>query len=181
MLTKEDSKYDEIAAAKPQNTANWAWDLSVNSQQIGFSYDNRRATLKGRPCTVRSPFWKSGRHIVNIKIHIGGHIGIGIVDKEFNIGVGNWIGEDEHSYGTWDDSPAFHANDDLPVTNELTVKQGDIVTVDVDLDNHTLNWAINGQYLSIDDTVTGIPKHVALAASLWEKEESIEIIQYIQK
>eukprot|EP01084_Bolivina_argentea_P084877 153460_1 len=49
MLTKEDSKYDEIAAAKPQNTANWAWDLSVNSQQIGFSYDNRRATLKGRP------------------------------------------------------------------------------------------------------------------------------------
>eukprot|EP01083_Nonionella_stella_P317592 1157314_1 len=109
-------------------------------------------------------------------------MGVGIVDKTFNIAPGNYLGQDKHSYGTWDtDSVACHATENLPVIHKLKVKQGDIVTVDVNLYNYTLNWAINGQYLSTDDTATGIPKEVALAASLWTSNESIEIIQYIQK
>ena len=132
-----------------------------------------------KSCTIRGPFWRNGRHIINVKIHKCGHVGVGIVDKAFQIGEGHWLGEDIHSWGTWDNDN-HHQGKKMyfNVEHKLKVKTGDVVTVDVDLYNHVLNWAINGQYLSSDDIALNIPKQVALAASLWNGGDSVEIVQY---
>ena len=41
-----------------------------------------------------------------------------------------------------------------------------MVTVDVDLNEKTLNWAINAQYLSVEDVATSTSQEIAFAASI---------------
>ena len=109
-------------------------------------------------------------------------MGIGIIDKGKDISPGNWIGSCKNSYGTWDrdEYMAYHAGKTLDVTHKIKIKQGDIVTVDLNCNTKTLNWAINGQYLSIQDQYVGIATPAAVAASLWKEKEKIEIIQSIR-
>ena len=62
----------------------------------------------------------------------------------------------KQSYGTWDISSgcvAYHQAC-LPVQRTLKFKSGDTVTVDINLNDYTLNWAINGVFLSDGDTAT---------------------------
>ena len=157
------------------------WDLSVNNAYIEYSNNYHTAKLKQKSTiTIRGPFWKSGRHIVHFKMHKVGHDGVGIINKAYDISEGQWIGSNKNSYGTWDTTSgcvAYH-NGGLPVDRKLKFKQGDIVTVDIDLNDYTLNWAINGIFLSDGDTATNIPKQVAFAASLSQQGDCIEIIDY---
>eukprot|EP00483_Globobulimina_turgida_P009326 UN09345 len=155
------------------------WDLSVNQEHIGYGNGNRKAILTGKPCTIRGPFWRYGRHVINIKIHKCGHVGIGIVDKAFQIAAGHWLGEGKHSWGTLDNLNHHQGKKMFfNVDYQLQVKTGDVVTVDVDLNNNVLNWAINGQYLSANDIAFNIPNQVAVAASLWNVGDCVEIIQH---
>ena len=157
------------------------WDLSVNENYIEYSNNYHSATLKEKKTvTMRGPFWKSGRHIIHFKIHKVSHGGVGIVSKAYDISPDNWIGKDKQSYGTWDISSgcvAYHQAC-LPVQRTLKFKSGDTVTVDINLNDYTLNWAINGVFLSDGDTATNIQKQVAFAATLTAKDSCIEIIGY---
>eukprot|EP01084_Bolivina_argentea_P070259 127743_1 len=169
--------------------ASLTWDLAVNSKHIQYTNENHTATATTTQYIARGPFWRSGRHIVNIKLHKSECTGIGIVDKAFTIAKrqtdGASIGQDTHSYGLWSGT-AYHwccHNWSYQTKKNLLpenpgMKTGDIVTIDVDLDKKILNWAINGQYLAVNDIATNIPNQVAIAAVFWIKGDSAEIIQY---
>ena len=154
------------------------WDIAVNHKSIKYTNNNTRACVIGEKCTVRTPFFDKGRHIVNLKVPVLVHSGVGAISKVFNIQSGNWIGRDVHSFGTWDDVVAYHNNKMLTVTHQTKLKAGDMVTVDLDLSKQTLNWAVNGQYLSKNDIATDIPTPIAIAATLWNKGDTVQIIQY---
>eukprot|EP01083_Nonionella_stella_P158138 514315_1 len=168
-----------------ENQYNYAipkWDLSVNNKYIEYSNNFHTAKLREGKCiTIRGPFWKSGRHIVHFKMHKVGHDGVGIISKAFDISEDHWIGNDNHSYGTWDTSSgciAYHLGC-LPVDRELKFKQGDIVTVDINFNDYTyLSWAINGVFLSDGDTVNNMPKQVAFAVTLSKQHDCVEIVGY---
>eukprot|EP00483_Globobulimina_turgida_P008987 UN09005 len=157
------------------------FDIAVNRKEISYGDYNRSAMLQSKTsCTIRGPFWNHGRHIVNIYIAKASHVGVGIVNKLFNASPGNYLGQNENSYGTWDSVVALHrgAGPSNAVKHAIKTKDGDVVTVDVDLNQRILNFAINGQYLSDIPIFKNIPKEVAIAASLWTSGNSVEILQY---
>ena len=79
-----------------------------------------------------------------------GHIGVGIVSPLFNVSKGSYIGQCTESYGSWDNICAYHKS--APCKNDLIhdikTKQGDIVKIDLDLNNRTFFWEINGQRIT---------------------------------
>eukprot|EP01084_Bolivina_argentea_P284353 487320_1 len=164
-----------------QSSSSLQFDIAVNPKEVRFGNGNQVATLTGKNCTIRGPFWSHGRHIVNLHVPKANHVGLGIVNKLFKVGPGTYVGQCANSYGTWDNGVALHLGAwDYAKTNKngVKTKDGDIVTIDVDLDKSELNFAINGQYFSDGPIFSNIPKEVALAVSLWVAGNSVEILQY---
>eukprot|EP00483_Globobulimina_turgida_P002731 UN02736 len=165
------------------------WDISVNHRYLVYSNNKRTVQNLESGHTARGPFWKSGRHIVQIKVHQKGHVGIGIVTKAFPVGL-KWVGEDKNSYGLWDRADVYIVHQEKKwgyhqpnknnriTTRKLLIADGAVVTVDLDLNERTLNLAVNGQFVSDEDLFENIPCPAAVAASLWRKDDSVEIIDY---
>ena len=129
---------------------------------------------------IRGPFWEKGRHIVNIRINkkvING-FGIGIVDTSFDISSNKYVGSTENSYSYYQDGIIYNNGGKAIEKTFGGYKDGDIVTVDINLYNNTLNWELNGNRLTQSDAITNIPKCVALAANLYYKGDSVQIVQY---
>ena len=75
MDNKDDSK-------EPEATPMLVWDIAANPDHIKYSNGNRTAELIGSGCTIRTPFFKfRSTYCYNIKVHVGGHLGIGILNK----------------------------------------------------------------------------------------------------
>jgi hypothetical protein len=160
---------------------NLEWDISVNRDQIEYSSDRRAAKQVGKHCSIRTRFFSRGRHIANIRISKMGHTGIGICNKAF--GIIGWIGGCSMSYGTWDNNVAQFSQNCLKTAKQILTVEGDIVTCDLDMDEGTFSWAINGQYLSDDFDYkikggVGAGQQWAIAASLWATDDQVEIVQY---
>eukprot|EP01084_Bolivina_argentea_P108152 193278_1 len=178
----QESKSDLNSSSNEQTIGSgFKWDLSVSPQQAQYSNYNQTATAISQ-CNVRGPFWSSGRHLINIKVIKGGdgssQVGIGAVDKLFDISPGHYVGEDSHSYGTWDNTCPCHNKGPLKVVHDKLLREGDIVTVDLDLNKNTISWAINGQYLSDKDIATNIPNPAAIAVTLWIPGVCVQVIEY---
>ena len=186
--TKEDQE-ENGSVCKHFVKSTLHWDISVNHNHITYSNGKRKITNLADGHTARGPFWKCCRHIIQIKVHEVGHVGIGIVTKAFSIS-NHWVGQDSNSYGIWDRDDCYIVHQDKRwgynesnqynrvKTRKLLVKKDDIVTVDLDLNDRTLNFAINGTYLSDQDLFENIASPVAVAASLWRKDDCVEIIDY---
>ena len=105
-----------------------------------------------------------------------GSIGVGIVDTIFEIysdcSVG---GKNEHSIGIWQ-SGLHHKG--LKI-QDLKFNKGDIITVDLDLNDRTIGWEINGQTVVSALTIP-FDGPVAIAASLYSIESCAQIIQYFK-
>jgi len=151
-----------------------AFDTSVNTAQFEYSSNGKKVTLVGQSCTTRTPFLVEGRHHFNLKIHKNGHVGIGVVSRKKSFALGQYLGHDTESWGTWDDIADYHAG--VHSTTPLT-KSGDVVGVELDLNRGTLKYSINGTFF--DGVRTNLPKEVALAASLWKAGDCVEIIQHV--
>eukprot|EP01083_Nonionella_stella_P138463 421341_1 len=156
------------------------WHIGVNHKEVRYGKGNRSATLIGKPCTIRGPWWDNGHHIVNLHVPIADHVGVGIVSKLFDISPGKWVGGCANSYGTWDCSVARHRGDSAAKTVKKAIKitNGAIVTIDVDLNKNVLNFEVNGHPFSDGPIFENIPNQVALAVSLWKTDNSVDIIQY---
>eukprot|EP01084_Bolivina_argentea_P132247 233375_1 len=166
---------------KLRTKATLMWDVSCNSVAVDYSANLTRATIKaktGNYKNIRGPFWNSGRHIINIKIiqRFKDGMGIGIIDKSFNIYDNIFVGKTEDSYSYYFNGSVYNSGKELIKCGEY--KAGDIITVDIDLYNRTLNWGINGVYLTTQDTVVNIPQQVALAVNFCYKKDSVQIVQY---
>ena len=166
----DDSKYEEMSAST-------VWDIAVNAKNVKYS-DKNRTVRSINACTVRTQFWSSGRHVLNIRVNAGGHMGIGIITKAKDVSS-DWIGHCKNSWALWDTSTVYLAGQTISGKNKIKFAQDDIVTVDVDLNKKTLNWAVNGQYISNDDFCSNIPNQIAIAVSLWRVNQCVEIIQDI--
>ena len=157
------------------------WDVSCNGESVAYHNGMTRATVVngGHYRCIRGPFWHSGRHIVNVKIvnKIKDGFSIGIVDKSFDISSNTYIGSKNNSY-TYYYHGYLYGNGSKSATQLKGFNTGDIVTIDVDLDKGTLNWAINGNYLTQKDAFIQIPKQAALACNMHYAKDSIQIIQY---
>ena len=159
------------------------WDISVSHDKLIYSNGKRKVKLIDDNRTARGPFWKYGRHITQIKIHKCEHVAVGIVNKTFPIKT--WIGKDEHSYGLWFDRMFILHNNAKWKADEikkLVIKQGDIVTIDVDLNNKTLNFAVNGECLSGQDLAFNNNDlyPIAVAVTLQRANDCVEIVDYTE-
>jgi len=121
---------------------------------------------------------------VNIKVtgtNENRHVGIGIVDKSFNFEPGNYIGQDVFSYGTWDNCIGIHNKGSGPIrSGSPTLKEGDVVTIDLNLEEGLLNWAVNGFYLNEECMFRLEKGEYAIAASLWQVGNTVSIIQSLK-
>jgi len=109
------------------------------------------------------------------------HVGIGIVDKSFNFEPGNWIGQDAFSYGTWDNCIGiYNTGSGTLRPGSPKLKEGDVVTIDLDLDEGVLNWAVNGFYFNEEGVFRLEKKEYAIAASLWQVRNKVSIIQSLK-
>eukprot|EP01083_Nonionella_stella_P029311 80722_1 len=179
-----DCKEQSMQAATSPHGMRFMWDVSCNSSTIDYSNDMTTATVTAKSANVyrhiRGPFWDAGRHIVNIRINHKTKDGfaIGIIDKSFNISDNIYLGSTDNSYSFYYEGTVYHNSQ--AIVKSSGYKDGDIVTVDINLYNRTLNFALNGQYLAEKDAITNIPKQVALGANLYYKNDSVQIVQYYQ-
>ena len=96
----------------------------------------------------------------------------------FNISANKYIGGTDKSYSYYYNGEIYN-NGTKAIQKTFTgYKNGDIVTVDINLYRNTLNLELNGTRLTETDTITNIPNTVALAANLYYKGDSVEIVQY---
>eukprot|EP01084_Bolivina_argentea_P061376 112157_1 len=155
------------------------WDVSVNSDKFDYSANNTTAKLVGSSSTIRTNFFECGRHVIKIKLNNCGNTGIGLVTKSFKSDT--WIGSDSagtswgiyNAYGGY-----YYKGSKLKTDRSITLKGNDIITVDLNMDKNTVNWAINGIFLSNDNIPSLTKSHLAVAASLWTKSDSVQIVQY---
>eukprot|EP00483_Globobulimina_turgida_P007177 UN07191 len=175
---------DEKGNSTGNNTGNNRIDVAVlqfdnaaNPENICFNKHYRKATLIGKACSIRTQFWRSGRHIINLKVYNCGHVGVGIVGRSFDISVGKWVGADKRSWAIWE-SGSRHKGSEFTKGYALTKGGNTIITIEVDLDERLLFIAINGQYIKTDPVAYNIPKQVAIGVSLWQSDDTVEIIQY---
>ena len=175
-----ESKEELTSSVATQTKTMLMWDLSCNSSTVAYANNLSKATVEkgGHYRNIRGPFWDSGRHIVNIKIvhKTKDGFGIGTMDKSFNVSDNTHIGKTATTHAYWQEGSVFNNNGTIKKFDGY--KTGDIVTVDINVDKSTINWAVNGKFLSTDDVITNIPKQVALAATMYYKNDSIQILQY---
>ena len=110
--------------------------------------------------------------IINIKIvhRTKDGFGIGIIDKTFNVLEGGFVGGAANSSSYYYEGTIYN-NGSSPVKYS-GYKTGDTVTVDINLNTRTLNFALNGNYLAADDIIKNIPKQVALDVNMYYKNDS---------
>jgi len=151
------------------------WEAAVNHQHISYTNNFARAQLSGSACSIRTPFFSSGRYIFSVKVLKSTHAGVGVATKEKNFDPNNWIGSDEHSWCNWDNGGIFHLGKS---SHDPKVKAGVIVTVDLNIEELMLNIAVEGKYYPQVALPHG--KEFALAASLWGAMDSVELIQFMK-
>ncbi|ETO36783.1 hypothetical protein RFI_00279 [Reticulomyxa filosa] len=153
------------------------WDCSVNPDKISLNSYFTVATQYAKTSTIRTHFLKrgSGRHILNIKVIKLGHVGIGLVNKAFKIDS-DWVGGNKNSYGTWDNVIGYYSGAELKLPNGKKLVEKDIVTVDLDMNELSFSWAVNGTYFGSDGPdATLAPTDWAFAASVWNTNDCVEI------
>eukprot|EP01084_Bolivina_argentea_P229075 386713_1 len=156
------------------------WDNSVNASNVAYSHNETQATLINKSLDhtlVRTIFFKKGRHVFNIKLKEMGHIGIGIVGTKFNPYTGACLGGGSESYGTWDNVAAYGIPSKHQIINDIKTKKGDIVKVDLNLNDRTFVWEVNGQRITNNIKIAFIGD-VAVAADICNKGDTVEIVQY---
>ncbi len=123
-----------------------------------------------------------GHHIFNIMVRrLVGQLGIGIVGRGFLLYKNDWLGRESNgSYGTWDRTclTAGHNGKSLKqnIVNDIKIKEGDIVKVDLDLNQRTLLWEINGNIVA-NNVAIDFNGPAAIATTL-KNIGSVEIVQY---
>eukprot|EP01084_Bolivina_argentea_P126826 224462_1 len=160
----------------------------VNTDRIKYTNNDQKIECIGNAAIARTSFWKSGRHIISVKAHKYGSIGIGIVDKLYKISDSqNFCTSRDggHAIALWADktyapynNKIWHKGGELPLEYKPDLKTGDIITVDIDLNDKTVNWEVNAQPLSSKDIATNIPDQVAFAVRLGQRGDCVEIINY---
>ena len=58
----------------------------------------------------------------------------------------------------------------METPRKLTLKGNEIITIDLNIDKMTVNWAIKGIFLSNENISCIKEAHVAFAASIWRKD-----------
>ena len=161
------------------------WDISCNGSYVDYSNDMTAARCISNDNGyrhIRGPFWESGRHIINIRINTrsSSGMGIGIIDKSFKVSDSkHHIGQTNHSSSYWAYNGEIYSNNKTLKKGLTALKAGDIMTVDIDLYKRTLNLAVNGDYVTVNkDTVTDIPKQVALGATFYHENDTLQIVPY---
>lgn len=157
------------------------WSNSVNQKFVVYDDDFTVATSTraDQNTNVRTIFFKTGHHVLNIKLKKMGHIGIGIVDTQFVIADTKvYIGADEHSYGIWNGQGMIHKSN-AQNTDNSKYKTGDIITVDLNLNDRTVGWEINGQPLFADIKIS-LNGPIAIAVGLYHIQDSVQIIQHLR-
>ena len=155
------------------------WDISVNADKYEYSNNNTFAKTTTGKSTIRTNFFEKGRHVIKIKLNNCGNTGIGIVTKSFQFGKDVGIGNDGNSWGIYKFHGGYYQKKSKIATDRsLTLTGNEIITVDINMDKNTINWAINGMFLSNKNIPLGTSEHIALAASLWNKGDSVQIVQY---
>ena len=81
-------------------------------------------------------------------------------------------------WGIYIDYDWYYDQGKIKTDCNITLKDNEIITVDLNLDEHTINWAINGIFLSNDNIQCLIKSHLAVAVSLWVKSDCVQIVQY---
>eukprot|EP01084_Bolivina_argentea_P237406 399003_1 len=140
-----ESKMNDNSSSSVNNPVIARWDTSVNASNIEYSNNEREATKKTKDwhTTIRTVFFKRGRHTLNIKVKHLGHVGIGIIGTSFPLYKDSiWIGSTDDSYGTFDNCVAYFKSEQLKscIKHEIKIQKGDIVKVDLDLYVRTFAW-----------------------------------------
>ena len=113
-----------------------------------------------------------------------GNTGIGLVTKAFPINTSTWIGSDGagNSWGIYNDHDGYyHKGQKIKTDRQLRLTGKERITVDLDMDSQTVDWAINGVFLTDNKVKLLTSAHLAIAASVWTKGDSVTIIQYEQR
>ncbi len=134
--------------------------------------------------TIRTVFFKRGRHSFNIKVKQCGNVGIGIVGTDFDIYKDQWIWSTNDSYGTWavNSEIAYYNGAQVKerVKHKLVIKTGVTVKIDLDLYDRTFIWEIDGIRLT-DDVKIQFDGPVAVAACIYCSGDTVQIIQYFHQ
>lgn len=169
-----------MAESKEEPVSNGLmWDASVSASYIEYSKGMRRATVKTgeKQRIVRGPFWDSDRHIVNIKVNnvIPDKTGlsIGIIDRGFDVYGNYYVGKTANSYSYNVAGPTYNNGSKKGTFKGYNI--GDIITIEINLDTKTVIFSLNGMFVC---KFTDVPNEIAVAANLYYKDYSIEILQY---
>ena len=107
----------------------------------------------------------------------GGGFGIGIIDKVFKVNENHYVGKTSGSRSYYYSGDLYKNGAGLELKGG-SYKKGDIVAVDVDLQNKTLNFALNGDYLTEADATKFTADKVAVGVNMYYSEDSCTIIQH---
>jgi hypothetical protein len=154
----------------------------VEQGWIVLSEEGSKGTLEDESgqSTVRTEFFTSGRHSVDVRYPEGGcHTSIGAVTVNFDEGLHQWTGDDADAWGVWDNCQ--HGSFSENSGGQYCLNAGDLVTVNIDMDEKLITWEINGSPLdglsvSGDDKIPD--SGVAVGASLWTHNCWVQIEGY---
>eukprot|EP01126_Amoeba_proteus_P015551 TRINITY_DN17013_c0_g2_i1.p1 TRINITY_DN17013_c0_g2~~TRINITY_DN17013_c0_g2_i1.p1 ORF type:complete len:468 (-),score=76.56 TRINITY_DN17013_c0_g2_i1:77-1480(-) len=173
--------YEELPTEMPEPIG-IAWETNLNPHHLTYTARNEVVTSKTSEGVVstRTKFLTTGHHILTIKILKSGRVGVGVISKEKNLSVGQFLGDDNCAWFTWDNLSAFHGGVDASSSFGFRLRQGSLVVLDLDLDRRRLNFVIDGNPVRLDGGVTfaRISAPCAFAASLCGVTDCVQIVGY---
>jgi len=132
--------------------------------------------------TVRSKQWvKSGKYKVKFRIDgdSGTHwIFLGVVNRQFtryNDTSSGYLGSDSNSWGyTPGGSYPYGYNGGSSRNYGVVYRQGDVVTMSLDMDAKTMGFAVNSQDFGV--LYTNLPDEVAIAVTTYDTNDCVTLV-----
>jgi len=103
----------------------------------------------------------------------GGNVFLGVCTGAMKVSS-NYIGHDAHSWGYYGCGNVYKSGSSSSYGQSY--RTGDVMTLYLDMDAHTLSYAKNGQHLGV--AFTDLPDQLYPAFSLYTKNDQLQLSDF---